>query len=301
MELTQTTEILTGMDCEATEITCDQITPGTESHSSDQVKNETRKITVIAPRNGSSMAPNFFSPITSSNDEVHCYFPYSDKIYYSMGEMISKIKQENPTKKIHHIEITLACYNTGNVPKINSIPGTLSSSSRESGISSTMSNDSSDDSDSDGQWTDISTDEMDQDFDEDEESLSSKPCHSQPRQVITREENRKDKMAATEKREPGQPPKAVRKSTRNIVCAESGENFSAPCNLERHMNSHLTERTIKCSLCDKAFKNPCHLRRHNFIVHMKSSHTCSCDKCGRTFPFPYYLRKHEKKCQKSRC
>ena len=275
-------------------ITRADILSGSESNSNNRVEFGERKITVIAPRDGSSMAPNLFSPITCSNDEVHCYFPYSDDFLSSMAEMIKKVKEERPNKKIHHIELTLSLYNTGVVQTANQTNGdaySLCSSISENSHCSNSSKSEAvaDDMDDDDQWTDISSDETVTEPEEGEQASA----YSAPPDQLNAVDVPQKSVSQIKKR--NRRPNAAQPSAANKICIECGQQFKNSYRLREHMTKHSTQRPFKCATCGKTFKQRCTLNQHQFLVHSKDSFAHSCEKCGRKFAFRSHLIRHMKK------
>lgn len=264
-----------------------------EPHPVDPVEAAKTKITVIPPRNGSSMAPNLFSSITCSNDQVHCYFPFSKDLSFSIAEMIKKVKEERPNKRIHHIEVTLSLFNTGILQTANRTNGeaddTCPSIARNTNFSSGSRSESlADDDDDDDQWTDISSDEMETELVEGMQPPNAPSLSPGQVNIVT---NVPTEVASPIKKPEGKPHYA-QSSGSKVICNECGKRFKNPSLLSGHMVKHSTERPWKCVTCGNAYKSRGTLKNHQRLVHSKDSFTHSCEKCGKKFAFRSHLSKH---------
>lgn len=289
-------------------ITRADILSRTESNSADQVNSAKAKITVIQTRDGSAMAPNFFSPVTFSDDQVHCYFPYSNDLLFSLDEMMKKVKEEKPGKQIHHIEVTLSLYNTGLARSsilTKSTHESPSSSVSDSGICSMNGDDApdnpgnaeDDDLDDDDLWTDISSDEAFSEPEEEQQSTLQTGNSGNADGPLLRPRNIYQKSTVSvemESKKRNLNKASIKRNEKK--CPICGKKVTGEWQLRDHMVSHSSERPFKCPLCGKGFKRYGGMLQHKKIVHSKETHVHTCRNCARRFAYQSHLIKHMAIC-----
>lgn len=89
--------------------------PSTMNRSTEKDRSDSTN-SIDQPPKVSSRSSVFFSTASKCDDEIRCYFPYSDDLPFSMAQMLEHIEKLNGDRSISHVQVTLSLYNNGLKP-----------------------------------------------------------------------------------------------------------------------------------------------------------------------------------------